>query len=186
MEVDSIIEKKRIIEKIKIQKISKFFLVASVFILNMNTYSAVSKLGATSIVPVTAVIPTLDPVLSYKGSGISHMAFMRQDMDIKGQIVMGITSYKQEANGFDGVVTLKYPKSIQLIAPEASGLTYNVKLDFNTISGEVDRGSGTDREIEILVPLGKETLKSIDYTISGNAPVPGQYEGIADFTLEYN
>lgn len=169
-----------------IKKIFKMFLIISALLLNEKTYSAVSKLGATSVVPVTAVIPTLEPVLSYKGSGISHMAFMKREIDIKDQVIMGITSYKQVANGFDGVVTIKYPKSIQLVAPEAAGLTYSVKLDFNVISGEVDKGNGAEREIELLVPLGQEILKSIDYTISGNAPVPGKYEGMADFTLEYN
>ncbi len=169
-----------------IRKISKIFLIVSLLTLNMQTFSAVSKVGATSVVPVTAVIPTLEPVLSYKGSGISQMAFAKQDMNIKGEVIMGVTSYKQIANGFDGVVTMKYPKSIQLIAPEASGLSYNVKLEFDVVTGETDKGNGVEREIELLVPLGQEILKSIGYTISGNAPVPGKYEGMADFTLEYN
>lgn len=154
--------------------------------LNIKAYSAVSNLGASSVVQVTAVIPTLEPVLSYNGTGIKHMVFAGQDINIQGELIMGVTSYRQEANGFDGVVTLKYPKDIQLIAPEASGLTYNVKLEFDVISGETDNGAGGEREIELLVPLGREVLKSIGYTISGNAPVEGKYEGTANFTLEYN
>ena len=169
-----------------IKKISKLILVSSIFTLNAKAYSEVSKLGASSVVPVTAVIPTLEPVLSYKGAGIDHRAFAKQDMNIKGEIIMGITSYKQGASGFDGVVTLKYPREIQLIAPEASGLTYSVKLGFDIINGEIDRGNGGEREIELLIPLGQEILKSIGYVINGNAPVPGKYEGMAYFTLEYN
>ncbi|MGL5656736.1 MAG: hypothetical protein ACRCXY_07875 [Fusobacteriaceae bacterium] len=162
-----------------------FFMVSAIA-LNVKAYSAISKLGATAIVPVVATIPILEPTLSYKGSGISHMAFMKRDININGEIIMGITSYKQVDNGFDGVVTIKYPKSINLVASEAIGLIYGVKLDFSVIGGETDKGSGPERQIDLLVPLGQEILKSINYTISGNAPVPGKYEGMAEFTLEYN
>lgn len=159
------------------------FFIVSAIALNIKTYSAISKLGAKTVVPVTAIIPTLEPSLSYKGSEISHMAFMQQDINIKGEAIMGITSYKQVANGFDGIVTIKYPKSVNLNTTGAEGF---IKLEFSTITGEIDKGSGSEREIEILVPLGQEILKSVNYTISGNAPMPGKYVGEANFTLEYN
>ena len=179
-------KKGRMLESIRgFKKIYVVFLIGTIF-LYATSYSAVSQVGATSIVPVTANIPTLEPTLSYKGTGISYMAFMKQDLNIKGEVIMGITSYKQAANGSSGIVTIKYPKVVQLIAPEASGLTYSVKLEFDVISGEVDKGPGNDREIELLVPLGQETLKSIHYSITGKAPVVGKYEGIANFTLVYN
>lgn len=185
MEVESI-RKKKFLTIFHIRKSHIIFFIVSTIVLNIKTYSAISKLGAKSVVQVTATIPTLPPTLSYKGSGISHMAFMKRDININGEVIMGITSYKQVANGFDGVVTIKYPKSINLEAPEAAKLVYSVKLDFSTIAGEIDKGSGPERNIDLLVPLGQEILKSINYTISGNAPVPGKYEGEANFTLEYN
>lgn len=175
----------RILEIPKKSNIYKIFFIGITF-LNINAYSAVSHAGATSVVQVAANIPILDPILSYKGTGISSMAFMNQDLNIKGDVIMGITSYKQTPNGNDGVVTIKYPKTVQLVAPEATGLTYSVKLDFGVISGEVDKGPGNDREIELLVPLGQETLKTISYNITGKAPVAGKYEGVANFTLVYN
>ena len=161
-------------------------LLLTSFMLRSKVYGVTSKLGATSVVPVTAVIPALEPVLSYKGSGISHVAIVKQNLNIKGIVTMGITSYKEAANGFDGVVTIKYPKSIQLLAPEAAGYTYNLGLSFEVISGEIDKGIGKEIEIELLVPLGMEVLKNIGYTITGIAPVAGKYEGVASFTLEYN
>lgn len=178
-------EKFRILEKIKGKKIYIIFLIGTIFFY-VASYSAVSEVGATSVVPVTANIPILEPSLSYKGTGISYMAFMKQDLNIKGDIIMGVTSYKQAVNGNSGIVTIRYPKTVQLLAPEASGLTYSVKLEFDVISGEVDKGPGSEREIELLVPLGQETLKSIRYSITGKAPVVGKYEGVANFTLVYN
>lgn len=151
------------------------------------SYAVPSGFGASTVVPVSAFVPYQAPSIRYVDGPILFSGIARQQLNKEGVIRLKIRTYKPAGNGSDGTVYIKYRRKVSMTSNEANA-TGIYTVDFNTklIKGCSDVGTTTEWKSEIISSLTSEEDRLVEFVITGEAPVAGQYEGRITFDVFYN